>query len=65
MRYERIEIDISVACCDQLLQALDRMEGPLTAGVVNLRNELYARLQRRDVDPHCPKNFPDRDWMDV
>lgn len=67
MRYEHIELDISTVCCDQLLRALDHITETesLTASILNLRNELVARLQRRDVDPHCPKNVTSEDWLDT
>lgn len=67
MRYEHIELDISTAACSALLDRL--IHSPKAADefvrneVENFVNELRARLQRRDVDPHCPKNAPD--WMET
>lgn len=73
MRYEHIELDISTATCAELLSMVDRAD-PVGEGwiprvkdeIKNLQNELRARLQRRDVDPHCPKNAPAaEDWLNT
>ena len=58
MRYEHIELDLTTATCAVLLEALEGLD-PIGAGlsehtnneITNLRNELRARLQRRDQDP--------------
>lgn len=67
MRYEHIELDISTAACALLLEYLMytdyiAKEGP-ELEVHNFKNNLRARLQRRDVDPHCPLNASE-DWLD-
>lgn len=64
MRYEHIETDLSTLDCAYLLERIDSdKDKPLTAGILLLRNNLFARLQRRDVDPHCPLNNPGEDWL--
>jgi hypothetical protein len=74
MRYEHIELDISTAACAVILNALEEhtpdngLAKETEIELANLKNELRARLQRRDVDVHCPKNFPvpvQTDWMDT
>lgn len=63
MRYEHIELNISTAACAELERMLDD-RGMTSPELINLMNELRARLQRRDVDPHCPKNFQtEEDWL--
>lgn len=70
IRYEHIELDISTRTCHELMLRLqtDAQYGfkqyptPTREELINFYNELCARLQRQDVDPHCPKNFvPDAD----
>lgn len=61
MRYEHIELDISTAACAALREALTHtprteISDIVAAELMNLDNELRARLQRRDVDPHCLLN---------
>jgi hypothetical protein len=64
-RYEHIELDISTAACHNLMLRLQTdaqygfqtLPSPPREELMNLYNELCARLQRRDVDPHCLKNF--------
>jgi hypothetical protein len=58
MRYEHLTLDLSTAACSKLEDILDswwRAEiGSHDAADLeldNLRNELRARLQRRDQDP--------------
>ena len=71
MRYEHIELDISTAGCAALLEHLSQCCFPIDKygqraddELTNLKNELRARLQRRDVDVHCPKNLPATgDWL--
>jgi hypothetical protein len=67
VRYEHIELDISTVACAELQTMLERYrKAPwgysenaiANAELHNLHNELLARLQRRDADPHCPKNAP-------
>lgn len=71
MRYEHIELDISTEACDaleQMISADPRQStySPRCEGELHLfLNQLRARLQRRDVDPHCPLNTADTaDWME-
>lgn len=68
MRYEHIELDISTAACSALFEALTtcpKSESELVRNELgNLVSELRARLQRRDVDPHCPKNASE-EWLDT
>lgn len=68
MRYEHIELDISTATCHILKDAVEEYihacGTDLTkAEMTNLYNELRARLQRRDTDPHCPLNATDEELM--
>lgn len=67
MRYEHIELDISTATCDAILRALDFCDPGLhevvAAEVLNFKNELRARLQRRDEDARCNLNNP-KVWLD-
>lgn len=70
MRYEHVELDISTRTCATILRALEGHPAIGTeagAELHNFVNELRARLQRTDVDQHCPKNFtpPDAEWIDV
>ena len=58
MRYEHIELDLTTETCAVLLEALERFDRVgeglsehTTNELANLRNELRARLQRRDQDP--------------
>lgn len=63
MRYEHIEMDISTVACHTLMKILEPhaafyfSEQPTgsAAELMNLYNELRARLQRRDVDPHAKR----------
>jgi hypothetical protein len=50
MRYEHLELDLTTAACDELYAILRSPPG-LSDELWNLRNELRARLQRRDQDP--------------
>lgn len=64
MRYEHIELDISTAAVSALRMALGLRPWaletpPVRAELDNFINELEARLQRRDADPHSPKNVKD------
>ena len=66
MRYEHIELDISTKACDELHRVLamfNEQTRPLCAELQQLRNNLRARLQRRDVDPHCPLNLTDEELL--
>lgn len=72
MRYEHIELDLSTEACDALHTLLlkDKAQGTYSpvaeAELLNLANNLRARLQRRDVDPHCPKNqVSTEEWLDT
>lgn len=70
MRYEHIEWDASTKACASLLEvleaALKAVPAVLADGdLINLRNNLAARLQRRDIDPHCPRNVTEKDWLDA
>jgi hypothetical protein len=56
MRYERIDVTLSTAACAWLKGALNLLDESQLKGVsfyelLNLRNELEARLQRTDQDP--------------
>ena len=62
MRYEHIELDISTVSCAELLEVLGE-DLRCNPELANLQNELRARLQRRDVDPHCPLN-EQKDWLE-
>jgi hypothetical protein len=71
VRYENIELNLSTAACDVLLRMLeDKLEhrhktmlnGP-GAELRNLENELRARLQRTDQDPHATIPTPTGDWI--
>lgn len=67
MRYEHIELDISTAACAELVRLMtppDQYDPEISDELVNLRNNLAARLQRRDADPHCPLNEA-KDWLDT
>lgn len=63
LRYEHIDLNISTATCAELHDLIP--ETATNVELVNLRNNLRARLQRRDVDPQCPRNFPvsEEDWL--
>lgn len=65
-RYEFFELSLTTRACALLL---DMLGGPddilFDPELSNLQSELRARLQRRDLDPKCPKNLPEGDWMDV
>jgi hypothetical protein len=69
VRYEHIELDISTAACDEILQRLtrdrsnDEWAPKDSAEFINFCNELRSRLQRRDADPHCPLNVTDEELM--
>jgi hypothetical protein len=77
MRYEHIELDISTEACVALAYILPALVGGDTGPepklseyakneLVLMQNELRARLQRRDIDPHCPKNFSEtEEWLDT
>lgn len=69
MRYEHIELDLSTAACALLLDYIQYADytAPLNSPeheILNLRNNLRARLQRRDTDPHCPLNASE-DWLET
>jgi hypothetical protein len=71
MRYEHIELDISTAACSELLGmlsehelAIRRLPQPACDELVNFENELRARLQRRDADPHA-KQGAENAWLDA
>lgn len=65
MRYERLELDLSTAACDALEKILvaDTAQGTrdphVEAELLNLTNELRARLQRRDPDPRARSPLED------
>lgn len=66
MRYERLELDLSTAACAELVACMYR-GGWHSCGpeLENLRNELEARLQRRDQDPKATQGAsPKTDWLD-
>lgn len=72
MRYEHIELDISTASCSFIEAALegaehnDALPTLVRDEVQNFVNELRSRLQRRDADPHCPKNqVSAEEWLDT
>jgi hypothetical protein len=64
MRYEHIVLDMSTAACHALKVMLDEklehrhssMLNEVGHELLNLQNELRARLQRRDQDPHWTKH---------
>jgi hypothetical protein len=57
VRYERIDVQLMTRSCAVLLELLDEcVDESIGEELVNLRNELRARLQRKDADPHAPKN---------
>lgn len=66
MRYEHLEWDLSTAACYALLEAINGGKHQLEEGVQteinNVRNELNARLQRRDQDPQAIVPVQD-DWL--
>jgi hypothetical protein len=58
MRYEHIVMDISTATCAVLEMLIekhlpDEIPGRTCNELVNLANELRARLQRTDIDVHA------------
>ena len=64
MRYEHIELDISTAACAAVYDALrgvPTLLQPVESELDNLRNELRARLQRRDVDARAVQE--DDTWL--
>ncbi|MDE2097005.1 MAG: hypothetical protein KGL39_07150 [Patescibacteria group bacterium] len=67
MRYEHIELDISTATCVVIEAQLegvwenDGLPQLVRDEIQNFVNNLRARLQRRDVDPHCPLNA-EEEW---
>lgn len=65
MRYEHIELDLSTRACAALLDMVQNdMRTPNEPELLNIANNLAARLQRRDIDPHCPLNRAE-DWLDT
>lgn len=63
MRYEHLEWDLSARACSMLLDMVENdMRTPSEPELLNVANNLRARLQRRDVDPHCPLNASE-DWL--
>jgi hypothetical protein len=63
-RYEHIELNISTATCAELLEAIGE-DLRFNPEMLNLQNELRARLQRRDLDPQCSKNTTSEGWLDA
>lgn len=68
MRYEHIELDLSTAACSFMLEAMQRYSKIETQPGVetelsNVRNELTARLQRKDQDPQAA--VPAESWLDA
>lgn len=55
-RYERIDTQLSTAAIDLLLNMIESSIYEYTPEIENFRNELRARLQRKDTDPHAPLN---------
>jgi len=61
VRYEHLTLDLSTAALAELRQVLSpgmaaAFRGtptPVVAELMNLFNEIEARLQRRDYDPTC------------
>jgi len=68
MRYEHVELDLSTAACSFMLEAMERysrvdsMPG-VEIELSNVRNELRARLQRKDQDPQA--TIPTEGWLDT
>lgn len=64
MRYEHIVLDLSTAACAAVydaLRSLPTVAQPVEIELDNLRNELRARLQRRDVDARAVQE--DDTWL--
>lgn len=54
MRYEHVTVDLSTRALHYLLPAIEGAKAPdepTQAEIDNLRNEVFARLQRQDQDP--------------
>lgn len=65
-RYEHIDLDISTATCATILAALEdhpALHTEAGAELTNFVNELRARLQRTDIDAHCPLNLTDEELL--
>lgn len=69
MRYEHVELDMSTRACALLQTVIECTLGnhedepeAVRGELVNLANELRARLQHHDQDP---KAATQSDWMDV
>lgn len=70
MRTERVSFDLSTRACSLLQTIIECTLGThedepesVRIELVNLANELNARLQRRDQDPQATP--PDADWMNA
>jgi hypothetical protein len=68
MRYEHISVDLSTAACSALQTMIecslgfhDEASPTVKQELVNLANELGARLQRTDQDP----NVEQKDWLEL
>lgn len=59
VRYEQLNWQLTTKACDELMRLLtpaDQYDPEICDELVNCRNELRARLQRKDADPHASLN---------
>jgi hypothetical protein len=67
VRYEHFDLNLTTRGCALLAGILgDKLHADIE--IANLQNELRARLQRRDADPHSPKNtapVAEEDWLNA